>query len=432
MSEQPPEFSDREKALALELLREPQLLTQRFPTDLHRLGLVGETWNGVIFYLAALTRGFPTPVSILLRGGAESGKTKFLRILLRLMPPEDIVQFATLRELRRNRRRDLQNKIVVVTENLSAAQLTTVRRQGPVWTPAGEGEPIPILLVLSTAEGGEAGEALAHQFLTLVLDESSAHQRAVQRQRQEEETFEGRRQKRKRERIWRSYQISQRLLRSIEIVNPLASAIRFSDPQTRAGKTHTHYLALLRAAAYLLQCQYPLKKDSDGTLYGEVNPECVQIVNHALYEVLRRSLDPLSSRARALLRALLKLALERGAAEKLALLLVDFTRFDITVATGLRGRSLHNYVRELQKAEYLFLHEERRKKRFVYSLTDAGLWEARRPLLVEPAETAFLLTPPSPALEGPPPETSPPGENDTKATGPAEEPPEKDQTEEES
>ena len=283
MSEKrPPEFTNREKDLALELLREPQLLTQRLPADLRRLGLVGETWNAIIFYLAAVTRGFPTPVSILLRGGAGAGKTKFLRILLRLMAPEDIVRFNTLRELRRNRRVDLRSKIVVVTENLSAAQLKTVARQGPVWTPAGESEPVPILLVLTTAEGGEADEALAHQFLTLVLDETVEHQRAVQRQRQEEETSEGQRQVRGRERIWESYQISQRLLQSIEIVNPLASEIRFPDAETRAGKAHAHYLTLLRADAYLQQYRHPLRKDSDGNRCREVTRESVEIVNRAL------------------------------------------------------------------------------------------------------------------------------------------------------
>ena len=124
--------------------------------------------------------------------------------------------------------------------------------------------------------------------------------------------------------------------------------------------------------------------------------------------------------------------LERGAAENLAFFLVGFTRFDITLASGWRGTGLHDYLHELQKAECVVLREKRRKKSFVYSLTEAGLWEARRPLLVEPVETAFLLTPPSPAIEGPPPETSPPGGDDTKATDPAEEPPEKDGTEEES
>jgi hypothetical protein len=57
------ELTESERAAAFELLRDPDLIG-RLAGDLARVGIVGETSNGVVGYLAAVSRKLDAPLAV--------------------------------------------------------------------------------------------------------------------------------------------------------------------------------------------------------------------------------------------------------------------------------------------------------------------------------------------------------------------------------
>src|SRR5438552_11550246 len=83
---------------ALKLLRDPAFLF-RVGKRIGDLGIVGEERNRLILFLACLTKHFHEAVSVLVKGITSGGKSKLVRTILRLMPPEDVTSLASLSKM---------------------------------------------------------------------------------------------------------------------------------------------------------------------------------------------------------------------------------------------------------------------------------------------------------------------------------------------
>ena len=75
------------KRVAGDLIREPDIL-ERFGKAVQTDGLVGETANAKILYLAQTTRLFERPVSVAIKGISAGGKSFTVESVLRFFPPE--------------------------------------------------------------------------------------------------------------------------------------------------------------------------------------------------------------------------------------------------------------------------------------------------------------------------------------------------------
>jgi DNA primase len=119
----PMTVSEREAALAL--LRDPRLL-ERISADFARAGVVGETTNCLVGYLATLSRKLPRPLAVVIQSTSAAGKTSLMDALLAFVPPEDRVRYAALtgQALYYLGECDLQHKVLSLAEEERAQRAT--------------------------------------------------------------------------------------------------------------------------------------------------------------------------------------------------------------------------------------------------------------------------------------------------------------------
>ncbi|HEX3868174.1 MAG TPA: toprim domain-containing protein, partial [Gemmatimonadaceae bacterium] len=90
-----PAMSDLERAAALALLRDPNLL-DRILADFERAGVVGEQTNKLVGYLAAVSRKLPEPLATIIQSASAAGKTSLMDAVLAFVPPEERVQYSAM------------------------------------------------------------------------------------------------------------------------------------------------------------------------------------------------------------------------------------------------------------------------------------------------------------------------------------------------
>src|SRR5262245_33910775 len=66
-------LTSAQREAALELLRDPKLI-QRIEGDFARVGMVGETTNCLVGYLAAVSRLLPSPLAVIVQSTSAAGK----------------------------------------------------------------------------------------------------------------------------------------------------------------------------------------------------------------------------------------------------------------------------------------------------------------------------------------------------------------------
>ena len=89
------ELSESERGAALELLRDPDLVG-RIAVDLARVGIVGETSNGVVGYLAAVSRKLDAPLAVVVQSTSAAGKSALVDAVLGFVPAEDLVRYSAM------------------------------------------------------------------------------------------------------------------------------------------------------------------------------------------------------------------------------------------------------------------------------------------------------------------------------------------------
>jgi hypothetical protein len=89
------EMSDADRAEALELLRDPQLL-DRILGDFEQCCITGEETNKLVAYLAAVSRHLETPLAIVLQSSSAAGKSSLMDAVLAFLPEEERVQYSAM------------------------------------------------------------------------------------------------------------------------------------------------------------------------------------------------------------------------------------------------------------------------------------------------------------------------------------------------
>lgn len=101
---------------ARSVLEAPDVLDQIEQT-LRRLGLVGERNAALLVYLAALTRLFAEPVSVIVKGPSSGGKSFLLKKVIELLPPSAFVDYTSVSpKYLAFSEDDLRHRIVVMYE----------------------------------------------------------------------------------------------------------------------------------------------------------------------------------------------------------------------------------------------------------------------------------------------------------------------------
>ncbi len=390
-----PAMTEAQEQDALDLLRDPQLL-DRIGADVAALGVVGETDNALIAYLAATSRLLDTPLAVIVQSGSAAGKSTLTDAVLSLMPDEQrlAVSAMTGQSLFYLGETELAHKILSVAEvegaERAAYALKLLQSEGELSIASTGKDPMtgelvtktyrvqgPVALFLTTTAPALDDE-LGNRCLVLGVEEDQAQTRAILAAQRQAQTIGGLLAKTDREAVRTLHANAQRLLEPVAVVNPHAPSLSFGDGRTRARRDHAKFLTLIRAVTLLHQHQRPRKRvvrHGIEVVYLEATAEDVAVAERLaplLFGAL--TVADLAPQTRRLLALLDTLVVTQAKENRCRREDVRFTRRAAREYTGWSDFALRRHLARLVELEFVAAH--RVGNAFTYEL----LWS-------EPHET---------------------------------------------
>jgi DNA primase catalytic core len=113
---------DEDAKAALDLLRSPDLLA-RIGNDFTRCGVVGETTNKLVGYLAAISRKLDNPLAVTIQSTSAAGKSSLMDAVLAFIPDEDRIKYSAMtgQSLFYMGETDLKHKVLAIVEEEGAS-----------------------------------------------------------------------------------------------------------------------------------------------------------------------------------------------------------------------------------------------------------------------------------------------------------------------
>jgi len=391
-----PAMSESEQGAALALLRDPQLML-RIESDFDTCGLVGETVNKRVGYLACVSRKLDRPLGVVIQSSSAAGKTTLLDAVLAFVPEEEKVKYSAMtgQALFYMGQTHLKHKVLAIVEEEGAARasyaLKLLQSEGELTMASTGKDPVtgnlvtqpyrvegPVALLFTTT-ARDVDEELMNRCLVLTVDESREQTSAIHHLQRDRRTLEGLIAGKEREQLIRLHQNAQRLLRPLDVLNPYAQWLTFPDQTTRLRRDHEKYLTLIDAIAFLHQHQRAVKTHTRGEQeieYIEVTLDDIAMANAIAHEVLGRSLDELPPQTRRLLKLIDQYV--TGECERSQVWRADvrFARRALREAIAWGDTQLKIHLSRLVEMEYLALHRGRANSfdyELVYETGDDGV-----------------------------------------------------------
>ena len=149
-------ISEPERQAALSLLKSPDLLA-RIVADFEAIGLVGETTNKLMGYLAACSRKLDAPLAVVLQSSSAAGKSSLMDAVLALMPEEERIKYSAMtgQSLFYMGQTNLKHKILAIVEEEGASRASYALK-----LLQSEGE----LTIASTAKDPATGNLVTQEY----------------------------------------------------------------------------------------------------------------------------------------------------------------------------------------------------------------------------------------------------------------------------
>jgi len=394
-----PTMSEGERAEALALLKDPQLL-DRILADFDRAGVVGEETNKLVGYLAATSRKLAAPLGVVIQSTSAAGKSSLMDAVLSFVPEEERVQYSAMtgQSLYYMGEGDLQHKILAIAEEEGASNasyaLKLLQSEGELTIASTGKNPAdgrlvtqeyrvtgPVMVMMTTT-AATLDEELLNRCMVLTVDDGREQTRAIHERQREAQTIEGILARQDRGAVMQLHQNAQRLLKPVMVANPFAKELRFADHATRTRRDHAKYLTLINTITLLHQHQRPVKEQMHrgGTVrYIEVTREDIAVADRLAAQVLARSMDELSPQTRGLLQVIDALVMERARREGIDRTDVRFTQREVRERASIGLSQLKVHMRMLLDHEYLMGHRQGHAQRHVYELACSAVEGARGP-----------------------------------------------------
>ncbi len=381
---------EAERQAALELLQSPDLI-ERIVADLEACGLVGETTNKLVAYLAATSRKLDAPLAVLVQSSSAAGKSALMDAILALTPEEDRVKYSAMtgQSLFYIGAGNLKHKILAIAEEEGASRasyaLKLLQSDGELIMASTGKDPATGNLVtqeyrvegptmiFTTTTAIDIDAELQNRCLVLSVDESRHQTQAIHTLQRSKRTLAGLARKAARADLQKLHQNAQRLIRPLEVMNPYAERLTFPDAATRTRRDHEKYLTLIDTITLLHQHQRPVKtttRNGQTLEYIEATLDDIARANALAHEVLGRSLDELPPQTRrllALLNAYVAGECERQSMQRTTF---HFSRRQLREAIQWGDTQLKVHLARLAELEYVLVH--RTGARFSYELVYDG------------------------------------------------------------
>jgi DNA primase len=380
-------LTEGERAEALGWLTAPDLIG-RLRVAFRQAGIIGEENNTMLIYLAGVSRLLDRPLAVIVQSPSAAGKSMLMDSSLAFFPEECRIKYSAMtgQSLYYLGETNLKHKILAIVEEAGAEKasyaLKLLQSEGELTIASTGKDPQtgrmetqeyhvegPVMIMLTTT-AIDLDEELQNRCLTLAVDDSPEQTARIHTLQRERRTLAGLVAKTQRVELLRVLKNAQRLLASVEVLNPFAPSLIFPSTRTRNRRDHEKYLTLIDAVALLHQHQRPRgRHEAPGRVleYVSVTLDDIALANELAPEVLGRSLDELPPQTRRLLdyvRALVRSKSEHEP-EKSA---VVFTRRELHMVSGWSFTQLRVHLERLIEQEYLGVRCGRMGTQFVYEL----------------------------------------------------------------
>ena len=390
-----PVLTEQEEREAMALLCSPDLIN-RIVVDMEACGVVGEAPNLLAGYLAAVSRKLDTPLAILIQSSSAAGKSSLMDAVLAMVPIEERVQYSAMtgQSLFYLGETDMQHKILAIAEEEGVRQaayaLKLLQSDGEL-TMASTGKDEqsgnlvtkqyrvkgPVMLMLTTT-AIDVDEELMNRCMVLTVNESREQTRAIHSRQRIKQTLAGLLAASDKQAITTLHQNAQRLLQSVQVVNPYADRLTFLDDKTRMRRDHMKYLTLIRTIALLHQHQRPIHQvqhRGQTLVYIEATRDDIALANTIAHDVLGRTLDDMPPQTRRLLTLITGWVMEQSVAQALPVNAFRFTRKAVRDAFHWSDTQLKLHLSRLAELEYVLIH--RHGTTFQYELLYDGKADSR-------------------------------------------------------
>jgi DNA primase catalytic core len=386
------EPTKEQKAAAMAFLKNPQLFDEIL-ADLETLGVVGETTNKIVSYLAAVSRKLPKPLSVLIQSRSSAGKSTLQNAVLSLVPDEDHEKYTRVTDqaLFYKEEDSLVHKILAIEEDAgvggAAYSIRNIQSAGKITVAAtgkdpGSGKmkteqytvkgPVAVMLTTTAAE---LDQETASRFIALSIDESSQMTRAIHEKQRRARTLTGLVQRTQSAAIIAKHHTAQRMLRPVAVVNNFDQYLSYPSGNLITRRDHDKYLGLMEAIAHLHQHQRQTKTievDGRPVEYIEVTLEDIDAANALANEVLGQSLDELAKPSRTLLEAVYKMVKQTADKHNIPIDQVQFNRRQIREYIGWTDWQIRTHIKQLEELEYVYVRMGSRGKEYAYAMNYNG------------------------------------------------------------
>ncbi len=363
-------LNDADRAEGMTLAKNLKLIAQ-IETDLEGLGLVGESANKLLLYLALTSRKMEDPLAVQILSGSGAGKSYLQDTVLALCPPEDLTKVTSLTDqaLFYKGQDALRHKVLALEEvtgssgaryalrNLISSKRLTIesttknpltgKLESQLHTVNGP------TAVFETTTNPDTDAETKSRYIILSVDESPAQTRAILQAQRTLHTVEGWLARKQREAVIKRHQVFQRLLKPVIVVNPFEPFLAYADEWLSVRRDQPKYLNLILAITFLHQYQRPMKTHPQFGDYIETTLEDIATANRLAHELFGNSLDELSGPSRELLNLLTGYVEKRAQDRGIKVGEVQFQRREIRDAIRWSDTRLRIHLEELARMEYI-------------------------------------------------------------------------------
>jgi len=375
---EPIKILNKDRELALVELKNQNLI-KNVLNDIEVLGYIGEEKNKLIAYLVSISRKLDDPLSAIIMSESSAGKSALSDTIERLTPPEDIVYLSAItpKALYYMDKDYLKHKFVIIEEREGSLdadypirilqskkrliQAVPIRDSDTNKIRTHCVEVVGPISYIETTTRSRVNYENSTRCFELYLDSSISQTSRIHQLQKESKTAIGLERRLKQAKIMAKHHNMQRLLRSVNIINPFAFYIDFPDKYLRTRRDHLRFLNLIEAITFLHQYQRPIKT-INGVEYIESTVKDYKIAYDLYSDLIQHTLSDLNKPQKDLLIQIKEMT--RTKAIEL------FSRKDIRDYTGYPYYKVRDLAKNLEELEYLIAESGGSGRRALYRLSD--------------------------------------------------------------
>ena len=374
------QLTEQEKKAAIQYLKDPKLMTNTL-ADIVQSGIVGETQNALIAYLAYTSRKREKPLHIICLGASGTGKTYLQEKISELIPEEEKIEITTLSDnaLYYFGREELKHKLILI-EDLDGAEnvlyplrelqskrkisktVTLKDNKGNLKTITLEVEGPVCVSGCTTRE--RVYDDNANRSILLYIDDSPEQDKKIMEYQQRASA--GQINTGVEATIREQLKNVQRLLQPIKVINPYAEIIDLPQEVFKPRRTLMLLLSFIETVTFYHQYQRQIQYNQDTKEpYIETTKEDIEIAFRLMKHVLFSKSDELSKATRNFLERL-KSAVKTGE--------IFYTQ-EIRKSLRMSSSTLHRYMMELKINGYIQSRSGSKYKGYEYEIKDYKEYE---------------------------------------------------------